>query len=60
MLRDAAVQGCLTTQWSDEALECYDQTVDLTSLRPCFQKLTDAQRDDFNQRISDTISQPVP
>jgi hypothetical protein len=60
MLRDAAVEGCLATAWSEEALDCYDQTLDLTSLRPCFQKLTDAQRDDFNQRITDTLSQPVP
>ncbi len=60
LLRDAAVESCLRLGWSDDTLACYDGTVDLASLRPCFQKLTDAQRDDFNQRITDVMSQPTP
>jgi len=60
LLRDAAVQGCIETAWSDESLDCYDQSIDVSSLRPCFHKLTDVQRDDFNQRITDILKQPIP
>lgn len=59
-LRDAAVEGCVTTGWSEDALTCYDETADVSALRPCFDKLTDDQRTDFNQRVTDAMKQPVP
>lgn len=60
MLRDAAVEGCLSTGWPTEALTCYDEVVDMSGFGTCFAKLTDDQRTDFNQRMTDTMKQPVP
>lgn len=60
MLRDAAVEGCLSTGWPTEALTCYDEVVDMSGFSTCFAKLTDDQRTDFNQRMTDTMKQPVP
>jgi len=60
LLRDAAIEGCLSTGWSEEALTCYDNTVDIPSLPPCFEQLSDDQRKDFNDRMTATMKQPVP
>ncbi len=60
MLRDAAVEGCLTTGWATEVLTCYDDVQDMSAFGTCFAKLTDDQRNDFNQRMTDTMKQPVP
>lgn len=60
MLRDAAVDGCLTTSWETEVLTCYEEVVDMSGFAACFAKLTDDQRNDFNQRMADTLKQPVP
>lgn len=60
LLRDTAVEGCVTTGWSEEVLSCYDDAPDIPSLGPCRDQLTDAQRADLSQRLSDTMKQPVP
>jgi hypothetical protein len=60
MLRDAAVEGCLTTGWDPEVLTCYDQVSDMSAFGACFAKLTDDQRDDFNQRMEATLRKPAP
>lgn len=60
LLREAAVEGCLTTGWATEVLDCYEDVADMSAFGTCFAKLTDDQRDDFNQRMADTLKQPVP
>ncbi len=60
LLRDAAVEGCLTTGWGTETLTCYEEVVDMSGFSACFAKLSDDQRNDFNQRMADSLKQPVP
>ena len=60
LLREPAVDGCLTTGWATEVLDCYDEVADMSAFGTCFAKLTDDQRNDFNQRMADTMKQPVP
>lgn len=59
-LRDAAIDGCMTTGWATEVLTCYDDVADMSAFGNCFAKLTDDQRNDFNQRMATTLKQPVP
>ncbi len=60
LLRDAAVEGCQVTGWTSEVLTCYEDVADMSAFGTCFAKLTDDQRNDFNQRMEDTLKQPVP
>ena len=60
LLRDAAVDSCTTTTWSEDVLTCYDEAIDMAAMQPCMAMLSDDQRADLNQRMNDMMKQPVP
>ena len=54
-LQDVAVASCRDTEWSTEALDCYEGTSSSTEITACFSEMTQEQQEDFKKRMTELV-----
>lgn len=58
LLRDAALESCTVTAWTEDTMTCYDNIADTGGITTCHAMLSPDQRKDLDQRMGDAIRSP--
>lgn len=54
-MQQMAVESCEETQWTEEALDCYESATSSPEMTRCYRAMTQAQQDDFAKRLTELM-----
>src|SRR5688572_2492569 len=54
-LIQATVESCHEMQWSEESLDCYEETATTSDMGDCYRSMTMEQGEDFEKRFTDIM-----
>lgn len=52
-LLQVTIESCHETEWSEDSLDCYEETTSSSETSDCFRSMTMEQREDFERRLDE-------